>query len=101
MVKVREGSEWIEAQTSATMERDVGSWKQRVVNCKDALKQKVAALTEDEKEQSKLRRKRDTDLAKVRAELDAEWRARTDAEQLRGQLSEAQVDVVGIIDEEA
>jgi chromosome segregation ATPase len=32
-------------------------------------------------------------LAKVREELDVEWRAHTDAERLRGQLSEAQADV--------
>jgi hypothetical protein len=58
------------------MECDVG-----VVNCEDALKWKVVALTEAEKEQSRLQRtveERDMELAKVRAELDVERRARTD-----------------------
>jgi predicted nucleic acid-binding Zn-ribbon protein len=36
---------------------------------------------------------KDADLAKVRAELEAERRARTNAEQLRGQLKDAQADV--------
>jgi hypothetical protein len=46
MVKVCEWSERIEAQTSATVEHDVGAWKQRVVNYEDMLKRKVTALTE-------------------------------------------------------
>jgi multidrug resistance efflux pump len=36
---------------------------------------------------------RDAELAKVRAELDVERRARTDAERLRGQLTAAQANV--------
>jgi chromosome segregation ATPase len=70
--------------------------KQRVVNCKDVLKQKVVALPKAENEQSRLRRaveERDAELAKVRVELDAERRACTDAERLCGQLAEAQADV--------
>jgi hypothetical protein len=82
MVKVCEWSERIEAQTTATVECDVEAWKQRVVNCKDALKRKVAAPMEAEKEKAKLRRaveERDTELAEVRAVLETERRARTDA----------------------
>jgi chromosome segregation ATPase len=96
MVKVCEWSERIEAQTSATVEHDVGAWKQRVVNYEDVLKRKVAALTEAEKEQSRLRRaveERDEELAKVRAELEAERRTHTDAERLRGQLTETHADI--------
>jgi chromosome segregation ATPase len=83
MVKVCEWSKRIEAQTMAIVERDIGAWKQRVVNCEDAIKQKVAALTEAEKEQTKLRRameERDTELEKVWVELETERRANTDAE---------------------
>jgi hypothetical protein len=61
-------------------------WKRCLVNCKDALKWKVAALTEAEKEQVALRRAmeaKDAELAKVQAELEPEQRARTNAEQLR------------------
>jgi hypothetical protein len=52
------------------------------------LKRKVAALTEAEKEQVALRLMldaKDAELAKVRAELEAERKARTDAGTLRGQ----------------
>jgi chromosome segregation ATPase len=54
------------------------------------------ALTEAEKEQVALWRvieAKDAELAKARAELKAEQRARTNAEKLCGQLKEAQVDV--------
>jgi hypothetical protein len=67
MIKVCEWSERIEAQTSATVECDVGAWKQRVINCEDALKRKVAALMEAKKQQFRLRRtveERDVELAK-------------------------------------
>jgi hypothetical protein len=70
-----------------TVERDVQVWKRRVINYEDALKRKVAVLTEAEKEQVALQRMldaKDTELAKVRALLEAERRARTDAETLRG-----------------
>jgi hypothetical protein len=96
MVKVCEWSERIEAQTSATVERDVGAWKQCVVYCEDTLRWKVRALTEVEKEQSRIQRaveERDAELAKVRAELKPERKALTDVERLRGQLTEAQADV--------
>jgi hypothetical protein len=96
MEKVCEWSERIEVQTSATVERDMQVWKKRVVNCEHALKRKVASLTEAKKEQVALRRMldgKDAELAKVRAELEAERRVRTAAEKLRGQLTEAQADV--------
>jgi uncharacterized protein YlxW (UPF0749 family) len=93
MEKVCAWSEQIEAQTSATnLACNVGAWKQRVINCEDALKRKVAALTEAETEQSQLRKaveERDAELAKVRAGLEVERRARTNAERLCGQLTEA------------
>jgi hypothetical protein len=53
------------------------------VNCKEALKQKVAALIEVEKEQVALwwvMEVKDAELAKVWAELEAERRACTNAE---------------------
>jgi hypothetical protein len=53
-------------------------------------------LTEAEKEQVSHWRAmevKDTELAKVQAELEAERRARTNVEQLRGQLKDAQADV--------
>jgi hypothetical protein len=74
------------------MKRNVRAWKQRVVYCKDVLKQKLTAHREAEREQCRLRRtveERDTKLAKVQEELEAERRARTDAERLRGQLTKA------------
>jgi hypothetical protein len=93
MEKVCEWSEWIEAQTSATAKRDVTEWKRRLVNCKEALKRKVAVLTEAKKEQVELRQAmdaKDTELAKVRAELEAERRSHTNVEKLRSQLRDAQ-----------
>jgi hypothetical protein len=49
MEKVCEWSERIEAQTSATAERDVTIWKRRLANCQETLKRKATALTEAEK----------------------------------------------------
>jgi hypothetical protein len=49
MEKVYEWSERIEAQNSATVERDMQVWKRRVINSEDALNQKVAALTKAKK----------------------------------------------------
>jgi predicted nuclease with TOPRIM domain len=60
------------------------------------LKRKVAALTEAEKGQAELRKAleaKDAELAKVRADLDAERRSHTNAEQLRRELREPQADV--------
>jgi hypothetical protein len=56
------------------VECDIGLWKKCIVNCEDALSWKVVALTEVEKEQGAMRKRveeRDTELAKVRAELEA------------------------------
>jgi chromosome segregation ATPase len=96
MEKVCEWSEQIKAERSATAERDVQVWKRQLVNCEEALKCKVAALTEAEKAKVSLRRAieaKDAELAKVWAELEAERRARTNVEQLYGQLKDAQADV--------
>jgi hypothetical protein len=94
--KVCERSEQIEAHKSTIGECNVQVWKRRLVNCQEALKCKVAVLTEAEKEQVSHWRAmevKDTELAKVQAELEAERRARTNVEQLRGQLKDAQADV--------
>jgi hypothetical protein len=59
------------------------------------LKRKVAALTKAEKGQAELRKAleaKDTELSKVRADLDAERRNCTNMEQLRSQFRKAQVD---------
>jgi predicted RNase H-like nuclease (RuvC/YqgF family) len=96
MEKVREWSERVEAQTSATAERDVTIWKRRLANCEESLKPKVAALTEAEKGQAELRKAleaKDVELVKVRAELDTERRSHTNVEQLRRELREAQAEV--------
>jgi hypothetical protein len=59
------------------------TWEHQI-NCEDALiRGKVAALTEAKKEQVMLRwllEGKDAELAKVRVELEAERRSRTDAE---------------------
>jgi molybdenum cofactor biosynthesis enzyme MoaA len=81
MERVCEWCERIEAQTTGTVKHCVGVWKQRIVNCKDVLRRKVAALTEVEKEQVVLRwllEGKDAELAKVRAELKEERRAHTE-----------------------
>jgi hypothetical protein len=52
-VKAWSGRE--EAQTSATTEAEVMTWKKRLANCEEALKQKVELLTEAEKGQAELR----------------------------------------------
>jgi hypothetical protein len=97
MVKVCERSERIEAQTSATAERDMQVWKRRLVICEEALKGKVAVLTEVEKEQVVFRpvmEAKDAELAKVWVELEAERRAHTNVEQLRSQLKDVEADVM-------
>jgi hypothetical protein len=38
-------------QTTATVEHDVGVWKKHLLNCEYALRRKVAALMEAEKDQ--------------------------------------------------
>jgi hypothetical protein len=60
------------------------------------LKRKVAALKESEKGQAELRKAleaKDAELAKVRVDLEAERRSRTNAKQLRRELREMQADV--------
>jgi predicted nucleic acid-binding Zn-ribbon protein len=93
MEKVCTWSEKVEAQTSATAERDVTIWKRRLANYEESLKRKVAALTEAEKGQMELRKvlkDKDTELAKVRADLDTECRSHTNVEQLHRELREVQ-----------
>jgi hypothetical protein len=70
MERVCEWSERVEAPTSATAECDLTIWKRRLANCEELLKRKVAALTEAEKGQAKLRKAleaKEAKLAKVRA----------------------------------
>jgi hypothetical protein len=95
MEKVYEWSKRIEAQNSATAERDVTIGMRRLANCEEASKQKAAALMEAEQGQVELRKAlqaNDTELTKVRAKLDAEHRSNTKVEQLRSQLREVQAD---------
>jgi hypothetical protein len=54
MERVRAWSGQDEAQTSAAVEAEVTTWKKRLANCEEALKQKVASLTEAEKGQVEL-----------------------------------------------
>jgi hypothetical protein len=59
-------------------------------------KTETAALSEAEDGRAELRKAleaKDTELAKVRAELDAERRKRTDVDTLREELRKAQADV--------
>jgi hypothetical protein len=70
MEKVCEWTERVEAQTPATANHEVTIWKRRLANCEESLKQKGTALTEAEKGQAELRKA--LELAKVRAEMDAE-----------------------------
>jgi chromosome segregation ATPase len=96
MEKVYEWSERVEAQISGSAGRDVTVWKKGLVNCEESLKQKTASLTEAEKGQAELRQAleaKDTELAAVRSELEAERRKRTNADQLREELQTAQADV--------
>jgi hypothetical protein len=67
-----------------------------VRNCEESLKRKIAALSEAEEGQAELRKAletKDTELVKVRAELDAERRKRTDVDILHEELRKAQADV--------
>jgi chromosome segregation ATPase len=96
MEKVYEWSERVEAQTSGSVGRDATVWKKRLANCEESLKQKTASLTEAEKGQAELRQAleaKDTELAAVRSELEAEQRKRTNADQFREGLRKAQADV--------
>jgi hypothetical protein len=65
MEQVRAWSGQDEAQTSAAAEAEVTTWKRRLANCEEAVKQKVASLTEAEKGQVELRKA----LADKEAEL--------------------------------
>jgi hypothetical protein len=49
MERVKAWSGQEEAQTSATAEAEVTTWKKRLANCEGALRQKAASLTEAEK----------------------------------------------------
>jgi chromosome segregation ATPase len=96
MQKVCAWSERVEAQTAVTVERNVIIWKRRLENCEESLKRKSASLSEAEKGQVELQKAlvaKDTELAKVRAELEVERRTRTNVTQLREELREAQADV--------
>jgi hypothetical protein len=78
------------------VERDVTIWKRRLTNYEESLKRKVAALMEAEKGQAEVRKAleaKDAELAKVRADLDAERRSCANVEQLCCELWEAQADV--------
>jgi septal ring factor EnvC (AmiA/AmiB activator) len=89
-------SERIEAQTSATVERNVIIYKRRLENCEASLKRKSASLSEAKKGQVELRKAleaKDAELAKVRAELEVERRTHTNVTQLCEELREAQADV--------
>jgi hypothetical protein len=89
-------SERVKAQTSETAGREATIWKRRLANCEESLKRKGTALTEAEKGQAELRKAleaKDAELARVRAETEAEQRSRTSAEQLRHELREAQAEV--------
>jgi predicted nucleic acid-binding Zn-ribbon protein len=82
MEKVCEWSARVEAQTTATAGREATIWKRRLANCEESLKRKGTALTEAEKGQTELRtalEAKDAELAKVRAEIDAERRSPTNA----------------------
>jgi chromosome segregation ATPase len=97
MQKVCAWSEWVEAQTAVTAERDVIIWKRRLENCEESLKRKNASVSEAEKGQMELRKAleaKDAELAKVRAELEVErGKTRTDVTKLREELREAHADV--------
>jgi hypothetical protein len=96
MERVCAWSERVEAQTSETAGREATIWKRRLANCEESFKRKGTALTEAEKGQAELQKTleaKDAELATVRAEMETERRARTNTEQLRRELREAQAEV--------
>jgi predicted RNase H-like nuclease (RuvC/YqgF family) len=96
MERVCTWSERVEAQTSETAERDMMIWKRRLANYEESLKQKSASLSKAKNGQAELRKAleaKDAELAKLRAELEAECRKRTNVNKLRKELREAQANV--------
>jgi chromosome segregation ATPase len=89
-------AERVEAQQSETAKRDVAVWKRRFANCEESLKRKTAALTEVEERQTELWKAlaaKDMELSKVRADLTAERKNRTEVDRLREELRRVQADV--------
>jgi hypothetical protein len=72
MEKVCEWNERVEAQTSEFVGRDVTVWKKRLANFEELLKRKMVSLTEAEKGLRQALAAKDTELAAVCLELEAE-----------------------------
>jgi predicted nucleic acid-binding Zn-ribbon protein len=89
MERVRAWSGQDEAQTSAAAEAEITTWKRRLANCEEALKQKVASLTEAEKGQAELQKAladKEAELVAAHKEIAEERRQNADTNHLRGKL---------------
>jgi chromosome segregation ATPase len=96
MERVKAWSGQDEAQTSAAAEAEVTTWKKRLANCEEALKQKVALLTEAEKGQVELRKAladKEAELAAPHKEVAKERRRSAGTNHLRGKLRIAESDI--------
>jgi uncharacterized protein YukE len=77
-------------------EAEVTTLKQRLANCEEALRHKVATLTEAEKGQVELRNAlaaKEAELVAVQREAAEERRRSTDTNYLRGKLGNAEADI--------
>jgi predicted nucleic acid-binding Zn-ribbon protein len=93
---VRTWSGQEEAQSSAAAETEVMTLKRRLANYEEALKQKVASLTEVEKGQVELRKAladKEAELVAAHKEVAEERRRGADTNHLRGKLRTAEVDI--------
>jgi chromosome segregation ATPase len=96
MERVSAWNERVEAQTPESAGTDVTTWKKRLANCEEALRQKAASLTDAEKGQVELRRAlaaKEVELAAAREEVAEERRRHADTDHLREELRVAQADV--------
>jgi septal ring factor EnvC (AmiA/AmiB activator) len=96
MDRVREWNGPAHAHLLAAAEAEVTTLRQRLANCEEALRQKVASLTEREQGQVELRRAlaaKEAELVAVQREVAEERRRSTDTNYLRGKLRDAEADI--------
>jgi hypothetical protein len=77
MEQVKAWSGRVEAQTSEAAKADVMTWKKRLANCEETLRQKATSFMDDKKGQVELRKAlaaKEVELAAARAEVVEERR---------------------------
>jgi hypothetical protein len=96
MKRIKAWSGRVEAETSEAVEADVTTWKKQLANCEEALRQKVASLTDAEKGQAELRKAlatKEAELAAAQVEVVEQRRRCADTDHLQEELRVVEADV--------